>query len=208
MIERNESMLYQCWEKDVERQLKHNDYEFLAEKKFNQPIKHFLETELSEYKNEKMLDIGSGLYPETYQPDNCNFTCTDWLPSTQKTEKSYVCNAEELPFKGKEFGVVLSKQVHGYLINPEKCLDEMIRVLKPKGLLVLIDWEGDLKNQNYRVENFEPENVINKIETMGLEIIKSVRLIDRSKVIKDAYLTAIIAKKYPENSTRVNLENF
>lgn len=208
MAERSKPNLYQYWEKDVEKQLKNNDSESSAEKRFNQPVKHFLEIELEKYKGEKMLDVGSGLYPETYLPEGCHFCCVDWLPSTKKTEKSYIGDAENLPFKGKEFGVVLSKQVYGYLENPERCLDEMVRVLKPNGLLILIDWEGDLKDQNYRIKNFEPEKVAEEIKSNGFEIIKSVRLIDRNKVIKDTYLTAIIARKNSESSTRVDLEKF
>lgn len=86
-------------------------------------------------------------------------------------------------------------------MDSNKCLDEMSRVLKTNGLLILIDWEGNLKEfktQNNRIKNFEPKEVAEEIKSKGFEIIKSVRLIDKTDNvdnIKNVYLTAIVAKK-------------
>ena len=127
----------------------------LAEEKFNRPIKTFLEQEFGQIENEKILDVGSGLYSETYLPEGRDVYSVDWLPQVKKIKNSYVCNAESLPFGDNEFGMVLSKQVYGYLVSPEKCLDEMVRVLKPDGLLIIVDWKGNLKGDDFRVEDFE-----------------------------------------------------
>ena len=195
MASKTEQDLYKLWGKFSDEQIKKNERERLAEEKFNQPIKTFLQQEFDKNVDGKILDVGSGLYSETYLPKGHEIYRVDWLPQVNKIENSYVCNAESMPFEDNAFGIVLSKQVYGYLINPEKCLDEMVRILKPDGLLVIIDWEGNLKGQNFRVENFDPEKIANKIRSTGFEIIKSVRLIDRTNVIKDVYLTAIVAKK-------------
>ena len=205
MTSKNEQDLYGLWEKFSGKQIRNDELEYLAEEKFNRPIKAFLEQEFSQNIGEKILDVGSGLFSETYLPQGYEVCSVDWLPQVKKIKNSYVCNAESMPFGDNNFGVVLSKQVYGYLINPEKCLEEMVRVLKPNGLLVVIDWEGNLKGENFRVENFEPEKVVSKIKSMDFEIIKSVRLIDRTKVIKDVYLTAIVARKNLEVSPRVDL---
>jgi len=206
MASKTEQDLYKLWGKFSDEQIKKNEHERLAEEKFNQPIKTFLQQEFDKNVDEKILDVGSGLYSETYLPEGHDIYRVDWLPQVNKIENSYVCNAESMPFEENTFGIVLSKQVYGYLINPEKCLDEMIRVLKPNGLLIIIDWEGNLKGENFRVENFDPEKVANKIQSNGFEISKSVRLIDRRKVIKDVYLTAIVARKNSTVSARVDLE--
>jgi len=206
MTSKNEQDLYGLWEKFSGKQIRNDELEYLAEEKFNRPIKAFLEQEFSQNIGEKILDVGSGLYSDTYLPQGHEVYSVDWLPQVKKIKKSYVCNVESMPFDDNAFGVVLLKQVYGYLINPEKCLDEMARVLKPNGLLMVIDWEGNLKGENFRVENFEPEKVASKVKSMGFEITKSVRLIDRTKVIKDVYLTAIVARKNSDVSIRVDLE--
>lgn len=54
-----------------------------------------------------------------------------------------VANAEKLPFKSHQFDAVLSISSFHYWRNPEKCLTEIIRVLKPSGQLVITDWCHD-----------------------------------------------------------------
>lgn len=186
------------WTNYTKNQFEKYESEQRVEKIFNKPVKSFLEQEFRNYLNEKILDVGSGLFSETYLPEGYDVHCVDWLPHSENKKNRYICNAESLPFEDNSFGVVLSKQVYGYLINPKKCLDEMVRVLKPDGLLTLIDWEGNLKGRNSRVENFDPQKITGQIKLMGFEIIKSVRLLDRTKVEKNTYLTAIVAKKKSE----------
>lgn len=208
MASKNEQYLYGLWERDFNEQVKNDERERLAEEKFNRPIKTFLEQQCG-LLDEKILDVGSGLYSETYLPKGHEIYRVDWLPQINKKENSYVCNAESLPFEDNKFEMVLSKQVYGYLVNPEKCLKEMVRVLKPNGLLVIIDWKGNLKGDDFRVEDFEPEKVANKAQLMGLEIIKTEQLMERRVVIKNvmknACLTAIVARKNLEMSSRTNL---
>ena len=190
-----ERILYNSWVNFSDKQKGHDAYERSAEERFNQPIKLFLERELGNYPKGEILDVGSGLYPETYLPQGHSTFFVDWVPQIAGRENSYVCNIESLPFKKNKFEVVLSKQVYGYLVNPEKCLKEMTRVLKPGGLLILIDWEGDLKGRDFRVENFDPEKVADQIKLMGFRVIKSTRLIDKTRIEKDIYLTALISEK-------------
>jgi len=212
MAAKTEKYLYKKWEEEFNEQVKNGERERLAEEKFNRPIKTFLEQEFGQNIGEKILDVGSGLYSETYLPEGHEIYRIDWLPQIDKKENSYVCNVESMPFEENMFGIVLSKQVYGSLLNPEKCLDEMARVLKPNGLLIIIDWKGNLKGDDFRVEDFEPERVANKIETMSLKIIKIEQLMERRVVIKNvmknAYLTAIVARKNSEMPSRIDLLEF
>ena len=214
MAAKTEQYLYGKWEEEFNVQMNNDECERLEQEEFNRPIKTFLKQEFCQNLGEKVLDVGSGLYSETYLPEGHEVYSVDWLPQVKKIKNSYVCNCNTdlLPFKDNEFGVVLSKQVYGYLVNPEECLDQMIRVLKPNGLLIIIDWKGDLKREDARVENFEPRKVANKIQSMGLEIIKTEQLMERRIVIKNAMknacLTAIVARKNLEVSSRVDLLEF
>lgn len=212
MAAKTEQGLYKKWAEEFNEQVKNDVRERLVEEKFNRPIKTFLKQEVGQNLDEKILDVGSGLYSETYLPEGHDIYRVDWLPQINKKEKSYVCNAESMPFEENKFGVVLSKQVYGYLVNPEKCLEEMVRVLKPNGLLIIIDWKGNLQGDDFRVEDFEPKKVADKIQSMGLEIIKTEKLMERriviKNVMKNACLTAIVARKNLEVSPRIDLLEF
>jgi len=209
MVSKTEQFLYNKWEEEFNVQMRSDEREWLEQEEFNRPIKNFLQKEFSQNGDEKILDVGSGLYSETYLPEEHDVYTVDWLPQIRKVKNSCVCNAGKLPFEKNEFGAVLSKQVYGYLVNPEKCLEEMVRVLKPNGLLIIIDWRGNLKIDDLRVEDFEPKKVADEIQLMGFEIIKIEDLIERrfmlKNVMKNACLTAIVARKNLEVSSRIDL---
>ena len=62
------------------------------------------------------------------------------LPRKVRTEQSW---AEKLPFEDGAFDVVVSCNMFHYIRQPEVALNEMVRVLKPAGRLVLTDWCRD-----------------------------------------------------------------
>lgn len=178
------------WKLDAEKEEKDGRYEL---------IRKFLQEELNENNAGKnILDVGSGLFSNKYIPEGYNVYNIDWIPQISNLENSYLCNCnnEKFPFKDGEIDVVISSQVYGYLSNPEKnFLDQTARVLKPGGMFILIDWEGNFKGKDLRIRNFEPETVSKNIEDKGFDIIKSVKLVERVIPYKDARLTAIVAKK-------------
>ena len=51
-------------------------------------------------------------------------------------------DAEALPFGDKTFDAVVERHVLWTLTNPEKAIEEWVRVLKDDGVLVLIESEG------------------------------------------------------------------
>nr|AAA59057.1 membrane-associated protein [Synechococcus sp.] len=59
------------------------------------------------------------------------------LPDSVKLQTG---EANELPFPEHHFDLVISTSVFHYFQNPEKVLQEITRVLKPQGCLILTDW--------------------------------------------------------------------
>ena len=51
--------------------------------------------------------------------------------------------AQVLPLRSQSFDVVVSCNAFHYWRQPETCLNEIIRVLKPKGRVVITDWCDD-----------------------------------------------------------------
>jgi SAM-dependent methyltransferase len=199
-VTERESILQNSWKNFSDRQQGDRKTDrYVLQQDSNRPVRFFLAKEFNSHPNGKILDVGSGLYSETYLPKERDIHLLDWIPHIVNMKNSHVCNAKSLPFEDKAFGIVLSKEVYGCLLNPEECLDEMIRVLEPDGLLVLIDWEANLKEGDIRVKIFDSKKVADQIKSKGFEIIKSVRLIDRTEIEENAYLTAIVARKKTEN---------
>lgn len=62
------------------------------------------------------------------------------LPAIAKLQK---CWAEELPFKDNSFDTVVSCNMFHFIRSPTAALNEMLRVLRPNGTLVITDWCHD-----------------------------------------------------------------
>ena len=93
----------------------------------------------------RLLEIGSGLGHlvgqledsfETYGMD-----INQWAVKASRSviEKTVLqtANAQEIPFAGDTFGVIIIKHIVEHLPNPEKAIEEIGRVTAPGGILIL-----------------------------------------------------------------------
>lgn len=78
---------------------------------------------------ERVLVVGCGLsnYDERL---NCTFVYTDaaFGPKTQ-----YICDAHDLPFANGTFGMVIAVAILEHVADPQRCVKEFHRVLRPEG---------------------------------------------------------------------------
>ena len=93
----------------------------------------------------RLLEIGSGLGHlvgqlenrfQTYAVD-VNLWALQQSCSIAPRSSLHVSSAEELPFAGASFGVVISKHIVEHLPQPEKAIVELGRVTAPGGILIL-----------------------------------------------------------------------
>lgn len=104
---------------------------------------------------EKLLDIGCGT-GALLQAISIKYPSVDLVGTDISAEMLKVAgnkqmkkcslvtsNARYLPFRSKSFDVVVSCNAFHYLRNPEACLLEIARVLKPGGRIVITDWCDD-----------------------------------------------------------------
>ena len=110
---------------------------------------------------QKMLDIGSGLggvaiylarkyqaqvtgveiNPQTVERANSS------IPSELKKSVKFQLYNDKLPFAAEEFDIVYSKEVLCYLLDKSSLFVEIMRVLKPGGHLIILDWLSPTKNK-------------------------------------------------------------
>jgi SAM-dependent methyltransferase len=91
-----------------------------------------LDSYFEENPNEWWLDMGAGLR-EKYR-SNVIYTEISDLPTTD-----VICYGEKLPFKSGTFDGVLCLSVLEHVTNPQIVFDELVRVTKPGGRII-IDW--------------------------------------------------------------------
>ncbi len=105
--------------------------------------------------DQRLLDVGCGTgallerivsaFPEIHStgidpsPEMLNAARRKCLHGVDFTEGW----AESLPFQDDSFDIVVSCNAFHYWKQPARALDEIMRVLRPKGVLLITDWCGD-----------------------------------------------------------------
>jgi ubiquinone/menaquinone biosynthesis C-methylase UbiE len=108
-----------------------------------------MKTALKKIENKpKILDVGCANGTHTYFLSQVfsesTFTGIDiYQPAIKAARKKYpfirfgVADAHRLPFKNNYFGVLVCLETLEHLVDPSKALEEMKRVIKPGGYLIL-----------------------------------------------------------------------
>jgi SAM-dependent methyltransferase len=109
---------------------------------------------LTVVKGKLVLDIGcnKGVFSKFLSKDNIVYACDieDFSRSFNNTNvKFFCCDVEKgLPFKNNFFDVILANEILEHLKNVEFVLDEIFRVLKDEGLLIV-----DVPNTSWNIQS-------------------------------------------------------
>ena len=125
------------------------DYNNSGDGKFVQPMYETLVQELSKLKGGKVLDAGCGtgnlfmlLKKEEYRFYGVDLS-ENMIAAAKKTcsnlDELYVADAEKLPFESDMFDVLVCNASFHHYTHPDTVLDEMNRVAKPGGMLLIGD---------------------------------------------------------------------
>ena len=118
-------------------------------------LNHVLEA-VSPAKSDLVLEVAAGTAAcgRTFSPAVKTVVCLDaTLPMLEAgkaaADKSGLTNlifekgfAEDLPFLSRSFDLVMSRLAFHHFSAPVKAFEEMVRVLKPEGRLIMIDMEA------------------------------------------------------------------
>ncbi|MFA6400496.1 MAG: class I SAM-dependent methyltransferase [Salinivirgaceae bacterium] len=104
-------------------------------------VAQFYDLHLNKYSNGRLLDLGCGKIPlfEVYKNSVKECICVDWENTTHKNIHidMFVDLNKPLPFSENEFDTIILSDVLEHIMNPSLLWDEMSRILKPGGVLIM-----------------------------------------------------------------------
>jgi len=121
----------------------------------------------------RLLDVGCGQrpYEKTFFASATQYIGADYL--SDRSRPDVVCSATALPFPENEFDTVASTEVLEHVGEPLVALNEMRRVLKPGGYLILstpMYWpRHDLPYDFFR---YPYDGLLHLVKASGLDLTK------------------------------------
>ncbi len=118
----------------------------------------------------QILDVGCG-----YQPYRSLFGCSQYLGLDLSLERrpTVVGDARFLPFKDGTFDGIICSEVIEHVFEKEKVLEEIRRVLRPEGWLILsapMSW--GLHYEPYDFWRFTPYSLRRLLEDRGFQVVR------------------------------------
>ncbi|MFW5704872.1 MAG: class I SAM-dependent methyltransferase [Nanoarchaeota archaeon] len=157
------------------------------------PVKEFLES-FENKKNLKLLDLGCGTGRDLelaeklgFEKNNCigcDFSKGQLKIVKEKGFETKIANMAELPFEKNGFDVIVCVAAFHHLISKDtqkKALEEMKRILKSNGKLLLVNWFPEKDFVEKQVEK-------GKFEFVNEKIVKVTYTYEKSKFDRYYYL--------------------
>lgn len=135
--------------------------------------------EVLKHRHQRILDVGSGAGHLIHGLSAVSRGCvaldieTDRLILLRKKNpdiRGIAANGEKgLPFKANVFDVIIASEVLEHLNHPEKFFEEVTRVLKEDGILIITTPNSD--NLTYRILRAMPKGIAHSIaQSYGLDL--------------------------------------
>lgn len=170
----------------------------------------------------RMLELGCGTghWTKYFAEQGFRVTAVDisepmlWFARDKKINAEFLQgDAHRLQFKDKSYSVVASVTMLEFTDDQEKVLDEIYRILKPMGWLILgclneksVLGQNKESNETFKKANFiNPEKLISKLERFGRPILKYGVCLnhdgtffddnaDKKKYAEPVFIAAIVQK--------------
>ena len=140
-----------------------------------QPDRHLLKNFVSKHAKTfhgSVLDVGGGPIRYKHLFDHCDaYTTLDISP---ETKPDIVASADNMPIEDNSYDGIICSQVLGDVWNVKKAVAEMIRILKPGGVLLitesLFNEQHDEPHDYWRFTEFAWQKLLE--DTCAIEIIE------------------------------------
>lgn len=149
----------------------------------------------------KLLDVGCGTMPyRSLFAVDCYIGLDIDTPHTRAlAQANYYYDGSQFPIANASFDAVLCNQVLEHVFTPDSFLQEIVRVLKPNGhLLLTVPFIWDEHEQPYDFARYTSFGLRHLFEKNGLRIIKQQKIGDDLSVIFqliNAYLYKIFVHR-------------
>lgn len=163
-------------------------------------------TGLSDSITGKTLDIGCGLKPYEKLFNSTSYTGVEIDSEDNKVKKKaeYYYDGKTLPFNDNEYDSIIFSQVFEHVFNPDGFLQEVNRVLKKEGkILLTVPFVWDEHEQPYDYARYSSFGLKSILIKNGFEIISLSKSINDIRVITQL-INAYIYKKTRTNSPVIN----
>ena len=148
----------------------------------------------------KTLDVGCGTKPYEKYFKSSEYTGLE-IETTVHREVSkadFFYDGTEFPFNNNEFDSIVTNQVFEHVFNPDIFLDELNRVLKKNGMLLLtVPFIWDEHEQPYDFARYSSFGIKSVLEKNGFEIVNQKKTAtDFSAIIQliNGYIYKIVVK--------------
>ena len=152
--------------------IKYNGLDHSEDKRLNELLKYF--------KGGKLLDVGCWNSPTSIlaqnKCSNSEITVLDFTPaSIDYWKNNYPYEAVlsdccKTPFNDNTFDYIVAGEIIEHIENPESLVKEMIRILKPNGILALSTPNEETNNScggGYHIWSFKKEDIKTMFEKYG-----------------------------------------
>ncbi|MCF6158626.1 MAG: class I SAM-dependent methyltransferase [wastewater metagenome] len=162
---------------------------------------------LAKYINGRVLDVGCGQkpYEKLFNSSQYIGLELDTFENRKNKKADYFYDGKTFPFRNNEFDSIIVNEVFEHVFNPVEFLNEIYRVLKPGGTLLMtvpFVWdEHEQPNDFARYTSFGLRYILKK---SGFEIIEYRKSIYDIRVIFQL-LNSYIYKKIATKNVYANL---
>ncbi|MGY6555329.1 MAG: methyltransferase domain-containing protein [Wenzhouxiangella sp.] len=130
---------------------------------------------LIKYAQGYVLDVGcASRWPERLLPVECKYIALDYPPTggaLYAATPDVFADAAALPFSSKTFDTVLFFEVLEHVEEPRKTLEEIARVLKPGGSLILsMPFLYPMHDEPHDYQRFTAHGLARELRACGLSI--------------------------------------
>lgn len=163
--------------------------------------------ELARHITGKTLDVGCGTKPYAglYQCDEYVGLEIDTPLNREKKQAEYFYDGTIFPFYDGAFDSIVANEVFEHVFTPDQFLDEVRRVLKPDGMVLLtMPFVWDEHEQPYDFARYSSFGIKALLERHGFRIIEQRKSTDDIRVVFQL-LNAYIYKKTLTNKAGFNL---
>ena len=151
----------------------------------------------------KTLDIGCGTkpYAHLYQSNEYVGLEIDTPQNRANKQADFYYDGNNFPFEDESFDSVVANEVFEHVFNPDQFLGEMLRILKPQGLVLLtMPFVWDEHEQPYDYARYSSFGIKSLLEKHGFEIVEQRKSMDDIRVIFQLINIYIYKKTVTKNA--------